>query len=107
MTSLELKRALSQKKDMVLQKDEMVIKSYEKQKFIYLVTRGEILEEYKSQNKVIIKKTVSFGQLANVGILLMNHKKDLEFSAIAQSMVSLFCFPVNEIKEIISNKSKL
>ena len=36
-----------EKVEFVFQKDEPIIKPYEKQKYIYLVTRGEIAEEWK------------------------------------------------------------
>jgi hypothetical protein len=44
MNNTDVKYILTKKVNMLLQKDETVVKSYEKQKFIYLVTRGEILE---------------------------------------------------------------
>jgi hypothetical protein len=40
MTTTDLNKILSKKTDMLLQKDETVTKSYEKNKFIYLVARG-------------------------------------------------------------------
>lgn len=69
--------------------------------------RGEISEEYRTEGRSVYRRNVGLGQLAGVGTLLMNHKKDLEYSAIAQSVVSLFCFPITEIKEIISQKPTL
>lgn len=98
LSEVNIKRLLSKKTDIFLQKDEAVVKSYEKQKFIYLVTRGEIYEQYKNEQKTHYKKQIGFGGLAGVGSLLMNHKKQLEYFAIARSVVSLFCFPINEIK---------
>lgn len=44
LSESEQKRLLEKKVDMFLQKDETVVKSYEKQKYIYLMIRGEITE---------------------------------------------------------------
>ena len=47
MTKDMRKEVSRQKIELVFQKDEPIIKQYEKQKFIYLVTRGEICEEWR------------------------------------------------------------
>lgn len=45
-------------------------------------------------------------ELSGVGSILIN-RKPIEYSATAQSVVSLYCFPIGEVKELVSKKYRL
>lgn len=56
---------------------------------------------------MVYRRVVGAGEMAGVGILLMNHKKDMDFYAVAQSVVSLFCYPIAEIRDLIHMRPRL
>lgn len=98
LSEKEIKRLLEKKDNLFIQKDEPVVKAYEKLKFIYLVIRGEIIEEYKIDGHVVYRRNVGLYSLSGVGYLLLSNVKELEYSATALSTVSLFCLPIMELK---------
>ena len=75
-----------------------MVKAYEKQKFVYLVIRGEVCEEYKVDGNVVYRRNIGLYSLSGVGFLMLPHVKELEYSATALSTVSLICIPIAEFR---------
>lgn len=97
MSQQEIKLLLEKKDNLYIQKDEPVLKAYEKQKFVYMVIRGELIEEYKLEGNVVYRRKVGLYSLSGVGCMLPQ-VKELEYTATAVSTVSLFCLPITDLK---------
>ncbi len=98
---------LKDKLELVFQKDEPIIKPYEKQKFIYLITRGEIAEEWKEDKTVIYKKNTKLYEIAGSSALwMLGDRREIEYTCTAESIVCVYCFPIQTTKAMIVKNPK-
>ena len=71
----EITTLLTQKLDLTFQKDESLIKPYEKQKYIYLITSGIIDYQYKFDSHPLTHIHAAPYEIIGLGTLLLPQKK--------------------------------
>lgn len=61
----------------LIQKDEPIVRSYERMRYIYYVAKGEVNEEWKFPNSVFYKRTIKAGEFLGLSELYLAHKNEI------------------------------
>lgn len=85
----------------LIQKDEPIVRSYERMRYIFYVAKGEVHEEWKFPNEVYHKRTVKANEFLGMSEIYVAHRNEVEYSATATSMACLHGFPLIRIKELM------
>ena len=56
----------------MLQKEEYVVRSYERMKYLYYVAKGDVNEEWKLPQKVFVKREIRAKEYLGLGELYKN-----------------------------------
>lgn len=105
MTPEQRKHLMQLKFEKLLQKDDFIIKTDEKARFLFLITRGEATEETDRSGHSYLRKLTA-GDLIGASNTI---KKNLRYatSVCSNSIMTVVAFPLNEIQSIIKANEEL
>lgn len=97
----DLEALLAERVEKLIQKDEPIVRSYERMRCVYYVAKGEVHEEWKFPNHVYHKREIKGKEFIGLSELYIAHKQEVEYSAQATSVACLYGFPIQKIKELM------
>lgn len=68
---------MSERVEKLIQKDEPIIRSYERMRFIFYVAKGEVHEEWKFPNEVFHKRNLKSKEFVGLSELYIAHKNEV------------------------------
>lgn len=93
---------MTERVERLIQKDEPIVRSYERMRYIFYVAKGEVHEEWKFPNSVYHKRNLKAKEFLGLSELYIAHHNEVEYSATATSMACLHGFPLIRIKELMT-----
>jgi CRP-like cAMP-binding protein len=97
---------MEEKTQKLIQKDEPIIRSYERMRYIYVIAKGEVNEEWKLPDNSFKKRTIKAHDFVGLSELCIAHTEDIDYSATATSVVCLYGFPIQKFKDYLSKNSR-
>ena len=99
LTPTEFQSLVQSHEVKLLQKDDYVVRSYERMKYLYYVAKGDVNEEWKFPGKVYVKRDIRVKEYLGLGELYRD--SGVEYTAVSRSVTCLYGFSISRIHDLM------
>jgi CRP-like cAMP-binding protein len=75
-------------------------------RYIYIIVKGEVNEEWKLPDNSFKKRIIKTHEFVGLSELCIPHSEEIDYSAVATSVVCLYGFPIQRFKDFMAKNSK-